>query len=76
MIYLKSFLAGMLAAVVASVLYILVVFVLPIALPFLLSRVTGSGGVAAATFSTGPLLLIAILAFAFGSYWQFRRSSR
>lgn len=44
MIYLKSFLFGIVMAIAASALWILAVFVFPILVPFLLSRVTGAGG--------------------------------
>ena len=75
MIYLKCVLVGMVAALVASAIYILAVFVLPIVLPFLLSRITGGSGAAGASFSDVEVLGIAVLAFAVGFYWQFRRSS-
>jgi ABC-type transport system involved in cytochrome c biogenesis permease component len=76
MTYLKSILVGILAAAAASLLYVLAVFVLPLLLPVLISRVTRSGGAAAASFSTGPLLGVALAAFAVGFYWEFRRASR
>lgn len=76
MIYVKGILVGILAALAASVLYILAVFVLPLLLPFLLSRITGNSGGAGASFSTGPVLGIALVAFAAGFYWEFRRVSR
>ena len=76
LIYFKSILVGIVAALVASVIYILAVFVVPILLPFLLSRVAGTAGAAGASFSEGPVLGIAAVAFAFGFYWQFRRGSR
>jgi hypothetical protein len=75
-IYLKSVLVGIVAALVASVLYILAAFVLPLLLPFLLSRIAGTGGTAAATVSEGPVLGIALMAFVVGSYWEFRRVSK
>ena len=75
MIYLKGVLAGIVAAVVASVIYILAVFVFPLLVPFLMSRITGTGGMAAASFSDGPVLAIAAIAFVVGFYWQFRRGS-
>ena len=76
MVYLKSLVAGVVAAVAASILYILAVFVLPVVLPFLLSRFTGEGGTAAGYFSTGPLLGIAFLAFILAFTWQLRRGRR
>ena len=75
MIYLKSVLVGMVAALVASVIYILAVLVLPLLLPFLLSRIAGTGGAATAYFSEGSVLGIAIIAYAAGFYWTFRRAS-
>ena len=47
MIYVKSVLFGTGAAIVVAILWILAVFVLPIVVPFALSRVTGAGGTAA-----------------------------
>jgi hypothetical protein len=76
MMYLKGMLAGFVAALAASALYVLAVFVLPILLPFVLSRMTGTGGAAAAYMSSGPVLAIAVIAFAAGFYWQLRRGSR
>jgi hypothetical protein len=76
MAYFKSFVAGVVAAVAASILYILAVFVLPVVLPFLLSRFTGEGGTAAGYFSTGPLFGIALLAFVAAFAWQLRRGRR
>jgi hypothetical protein len=76
MMYLRALLAGICAAMIASVAYVLAVFVFPIAFPFLLSRITGTGGAAGASFSTGPVLAIALVAFIAGFCWQFRRSSK
>ena len=73
MVYLKSLVAGVVAALAASVLYVLMVFVFPVVLPFVLSRFTGEGGTAAGYFSTGPLLGIAFLAFVAAFAWQLRR---
>ena len=75
MIYLKCVLVGAVAALVATVIYILAVFVLPLMLPFLLSRVSGASGAVAVSFNTAPVLGIAVIAFAVGFYWQFRRGS-
>jgi hypothetical protein len=76
MVYLKSLVAGVVAAVAASILYILAVFVLPVVAPFVLSRFTGEGGTAAGYFSTGPLFGIGFLAFAVAFAWQLRRTRR
>jgi len=76
MTYLKSFFVGMVAALIASTIYVCVVFVLPILLPFLLSRITSTGGSGAAgvAVSSGPVLVIAVVAFIAGFYWQLRRT--
>jgi hypothetical protein len=76
MIYLKGVVVGMVAALVACAVYILVLFVFPILIPFLLSRMTGAGGGAGASFSGGPVLGIAVIAFAAGFYWQVRRGPK
>ena len=76
MIYLKGVLVGMVTALVASVIYILAVFVFPLLLPFLLSRIAGTGGTSAGSFSEAAVLGIAVVAFAVGFYWQFRRGSK
>ena len=76
MTYLKAVLVGIIAAVAAAVLYILAVFVLPILVPLLLSRVDGSGsGAAVASFSEAAVLGIAVIAFAAAFYWQVRKDS-
>lgn len=72
---LKSLLVGIVAALVASVLYVMAVFVLPILVPFLLSKIAGTSGAAGASLSDGPVLIVAVVAFAAGFYWQLRRGS-
>jgi hypothetical protein len=77
MIYFKGVLVGMVAALVACAVYILVVFVFPLLMPFVLSRIAGTGAVSAgAYFSSGPVLAVALIAFAAGFYWQVRRGSK
>lgn len=76
MIYLKGVLVGVIAALVASAIYVPVVFVLPFLIPFVLSRITGGGiGFASASVSTGPLLAIAVVAFALGFSWEVKAPS-
>ena len=74
MIYLKSVLFGVAGAVVASVLWILAAFVLPILIPQVLSRVGGGdgAGVAGASITSNSILLAALLGFAAGFYWKFK----
>lgn len=77
MMYLKSILVGIVAAIAASVLWILTVFVMPILLPFLMSRVTGSGSAGAgASVGSGSVLVAALVGFGAGFYWHLRRFSR
>ena len=75
MTYLKAAVAGMIVASAACVIYILIAFVFPLVLPFLASRITGSGGMAAASISSGPVLAIAGVGFVAGFFWQFRRGT-
>jgi hypothetical protein len=76
MIYFKSILVGIVAAVAAAVLWILAVFVMPVFMPFLISRITNSGGVGAASVGSGSILGAALVGFLIGCYWQFRRLSK
>ena len=75
MIYLKSILAGI-AAVIVSVILCVAGFAL---MMFALSRRSGSGGIGAVSVSIGPIVLmlaiLAILIFAAGFWWEFRRLS-
>jgi hypothetical protein len=77
MIYLKSLLAGILAALVSCVV-VVVSFFLILFLPSIFTIASsGSGGIGAVSAGVpGLLLVIPVLAFAGGFYWQFRRSSR
>jgi ABC-type transport system involved in cytochrome c biogenesis permease component len=76
MVYFRCLTAGVVAASFAAILWVLAVFVLPIFVPMLISRVTGSDGAARATVDTGSILLAAFAGFAAGCRWQFRRDSR
>jgi hypothetical protein len=77
MIYLRSFLFGIVAAVAASALWILAVFVLPIFVPVLLSRITGGGaGGAGASATSDSILGAGLVGFAAGFYWKFRKVSK
>ena len=75
MIYVKSVLAGVAALLVASVLYLCIYAFW--FLPSLSKAPPGMGAVVSVRFMFGqPLfLLIALLAFATGFYWEFRRAS-
>jgi hypothetical protein len=75
MLYVKAALAGIAGAIIAVVLWIVVAFVLPIALPLIASRLNGSHGIGAggATISSGSILLAALFGFATAAYWLLRR---
>lgn len=72
--FLRAVMVGILAAVAASSLYVLVV-VLWAMFPLLLSR---SEGVSAVGFviDGAMLVAVAVLAFAGGFYWRLRRDAR
>ena len=76
MIYIRCLAVGVIAATFAAMLWVLAVFVLPIFVPMLISRVAGSGGTGAATVGSGSMLLAAPAGFAAGCWCQFRRDSR
>ena len=71
-------LLGFAAALATTVLWILAAFVLPIFVPFLMFRVTGStgAGVGAASIGSNSILAAALVGFAVGFSWQFRRLSK
>ena len=64
---------GVLTGIAAAILWIIVRFVLPIALPLFLSRIGGSGGIAGAFITSGSILLAALLGFVGGFVWMIWR---
>ena len=75
MIYLKSVLAGVAALFIASVLYFYLYYTFLIR-PTLPKLPPGTGvGIDIFVFNVPLLCLIALLAFAIGFYWEFRRAS-
>ena len=77
MTYLKSALIGIVAGVAASVIWILTILVLPIAAPYLVSRMIGTGGGGAgAVVSSGSVLIAGLVGFILGFSWQFRRGRK
>jgi hypothetical protein len=74
--YLTAVLAGFGTALAAAVLWILVAFVMPIALPFLVSRLgldrTGVGA-SGAVIGSGSIMLAALVGFAAGFGWMVLR---
>ena len=81
MLYLKSVAAGIVTAVVASLVWILATLVLPVFVPLLWSGFiddgTGSGGVGAVSvnFSVNSawILVVALAGFGVGFWWTLRR---
>ena len=78
MIYLKSVLVGIVAALAASVIWIAAVFVLPIAAPILMSRLLGTYGSAGAgaSVSSGSVMIAGLVGFIGGFYWHSRRVTK
>jgi hypothetical protein len=74
--YLTAAGFGVLTAIATSILWIVVRFVLPLAMPFLLLRIgatqSGSGG-AGAVIGSGSILLAALLGFVGGFVWMLWR---
>jgi len=79
-VYAKAIIVGFIAAFLACVIWVAATFVLPLTLPMLLERLspatTGGVGRSVAYISTGPLLLIAIVAFAAAFTWRLRKHGR
>ena len=74
--FLKSLLVGIVAAVIGAALWVFVVFYVPIFLPLLVSRFTGSGGASGASVSSDSILAVAFVGFLLGFAWMFRRTAR
>ena len=74
--YLTAAGFGVLTAVATATLWIVVRFVVPIAMPLFLSRIgstqSGSGG-AGAVIGSGSILLAALLGFVSGFVWMLWR---
>jgi hypothetical protein len=72
--YLTAAGFGVLTAIATAILWIVVRFVLPIAVPFFLSRIGRSGaGSASAVIGSGSILLAALLGFVGGLVWMLSR---
>lgn len=80
MAYTKAVIAGFVAAFLACLTWVAATFVFPLMLPIFIERLsrvtTGGVGVSVAYISTGPLVLIAIVAFAAGFTWHYRKTRR
>jgi hypothetical protein len=76
MVYIKSLLVGVIGAIVAAVLWILVSFILPLCGPVLIARFTSSGsaGTSVVGISEGSVLLAGLAGFVTAGLWSLRRS--
>jgi hypothetical protein len=74
--YLTAAGVGVLTGIATAILWIVVRFILPIAMPLFLSRIgateSGSGG-AGAVIGSGSILLAALLGFVGGFVWMIWR---
>ena len=73
MAYLKSFLFGIGGAVLAVVLWITVKVILPMYVPYLIARVTGTGGISTGYIGSGSILLAALIGFIIAFAWAWYR---
>jgi hypothetical protein len=74
--YLTAAGFGVLTATASAILWVGLRFVLPIAVPLLLSRIGGSqsgSGSASAVIGSGSILLAALLGFVVGFVWMLWR---
>jgi len=79
MIYFKSVVVGIVVALAASAVWILVVFLLPLAVPVLVSRRPGTEGgaeVAVAYLDSASILAVALIGFIVGFYSALQRARR
>jgi len=74
---LRSVLFGLAIAVLAALLWIVVVFLGPVAVPVLLSRFGNTGsGVGAGYVTSDSVLIAALVGFVAGFAWKRRRPRR
>jgi hypothetical protein len=74
MIYVKSFLIGLVGAIFTAVLWILVSFILPVFGRMAVDQFMGRGGTSDAVIGSGSILLAALIGFVIAAGWAFRRS--
>jgi hypothetical protein len=76
MLYFKSFIVGLLAALIMSVIWVLFTAALEVSRMFATSP-EGSGGIAGVLVVTeASVLAAALVGFLVGFFWNFRRASR
>jgi hypothetical protein len=76
MVYFRSFVVGIVAALATAAIWILATFVLPIALPMLVSWASGEGGGAGAYIGSDSILAAALVGFIAGFVWHLRRAGK
>jgi hypothetical protein len=80
MVYAKAIIAGFATAFLTCALWVVATFILPLMLPMLIERLSpataGGVGMSRAYISSGPLVLIALLAFGAGFAWRLRKHRR
>jgi hypothetical protein len=69
----RAVLFGMVTAVIAAVCWVVTTFVIPIALPFLVSRFTGEGGAGGGYVTSDSIAIVALLGFISGVGWSLSR---
>jgi len=73
MIYLRSTLFGVGGAVLAAVLWITVKFVLPMYVPYVVSRIMQTGGASGASITSDSILIAALVGFIIAFVWEWYR---
>jgi len=59
--------------VVGVVLWFIGAFILPVSAPYVVSRITGTGGVASAYITSDSMLVAALIGFVVGFTWKWYR---
>jgi hypothetical protein len=73
MLYLKSVLVGIGGAIVASVLWTVVAFWVPLFVPMLVDRMLNRGGASGARITSDSILLAALFGFITAAGWALHR---
>lgn len=73
MVYFKLFLVGLGGAVLASVIWLVAAFILPLYVPYVVERIRGRGGVSSAYVSSDSVLVAAVIGFLIAAMWEWYR---
>ena len=71
--YVRGALFGILTAVVAVVCWVIATVVVPIALPYVVSRITGDGGASGGYVTSDSIAVVGLLGFISGAAWSLSR---